>query len=165
VFVLFYVSHVDKESRAAVAALVNSRAVAALGTLQDGAPAVSMVPFVFLPKPGVFAIRVSELAAHTGNMRADKRISLMVMECEAEGRQPTGLPRLMVQGEATEVTSGSPLESTATSAYLQKFPEAEMTLGLADFAFFTIRPVTARFVGGFARAFDIDVDELPAALA
>jgi putative heme iron utilization protein len=154
----------DKESRAAVAELVNARAVAALGTLQNGAPAVSMVPFVFLPKPGVFAIHVSDLAAHTGNMRADKRVSLLVMACEAEGRQPTGLPRLMVQGEATQVTGDSELEATARTAYLRKFPEAEMTVGLADFSFFTIRPSTARFVGGFARAFDVKVDELPGLL-
>ncbi len=154
----------DKQSRAAVADLVNSRAVASLGTLKDGAPAVSMVPFAFLPDRGVFVSHVSDLAPHTANMRADKRVSLMVMECEAEGRQPTGLPRLMVQGEATEVTGGSPLEPAAKTAYLHKIPEAEMTVGLADFSFFTIRPIAARFVGGFARAFDIDVDELPAAL-
>lgn len=155
----------DDQSRAAVADLVNSRAVAALGTIQDGAPAVSMVPFVFLPDPGVFAIHVSDLAAHTGNMRGDKRVSLMVMECEAEGKQATGLPRLMVAGEATEVTRGSALESTATSAYLRKFPEGGMTVGLGDFSFFAIRPIAARYVGGFARAFSIDVDKLPGIIA
>ena len=155
----------DPESRRAIADLVNTRAVAALGTLQDGAPAVSMVPFVFLSDPGVFVIHVSDLAAHTRNMRSDKRVSLMVMECEAEGKQSTGLPRVMVQGEATEVTGGSGLESTARSAYLRKFPEAEMTVGLEDFSFFTVRPIAARFVGGFARAFSIDVDQLSAVLA
>ena len=155
----------DAESRKAVADLVNTRTVAALGTLQEGAPAVSMVPFVFLPKPGVFVIHVSDLAAHTGNMRADKRVSLMVMECEAEGKQATGLPRLIVQGEATAVAGGSELESAAASAYLRKFPEAQMTVGLGDFSFFAIRPIAARFVGGFARAFSIDVDKLPGLIA
>lgn len=155
----------DAESRRSVAELVNTRAVAALGTLDGGAPAVSMVPFVFLPEPGVFAIHVSDLAAHTGNMRADKRVSLMVMDCEAEGRQSTGLPRLMVQGEATEVAAGSELESTASLAYVRKLPEAQMTVNLGDFSFFAIRPVTARYVGGFARAFSIDVDELPGIIA
>ncbi|MFN2240087.1 MAG: pyridoxamine 5'-phosphate oxidase family protein, partial [Thermoanaerobaculia bacterium] len=48
--------------------LLNAQPIASLGTLRDGDPWVSMVPFTLLREPLRFVIRVSGLAAHTGNM-------------------------------------------------------------------------------------------------
>ena len=52
------------ESIAELGALVGGRQVAALGTLHEGAPYVSAVPFALLEDGSAFIIHVSELAAH-----------------------------------------------------------------------------------------------------
>src|SRR4051794_13388898 len=51
----------------ALARLLQTREIGALGTLHDGEPFVSMVPFAVLPDAG-FVIHVSRLAAHTKDM-------------------------------------------------------------------------------------------------
>jgi len=60
--------------------LVMSRSTAALGTLHTGAPYVSMVPFVLLDDASAFIVHVSGLAAHTQDMLADPRVSLLIAE-------------------------------------------------------------------------------------
>jgi putative heme iron utilization protein len=42
--------------------------------------------------------------------------------------------------------------------YLKKFPEAEMRFGLGDFDLYRIEPKSARYVGGFAQAFNLTVE-------
>jgi putative heme iron utilization protein len=53
--------------------LVFDRPVAALGTLHDGLPFVSMVPYAVSPDGGHFLIHISRLAAHTKDLRATPR--------------------------------------------------------------------------------------------
>ncbi len=140
------------EHAAKLRALVHGRTAAALGTLHGGAPFVSMAPYALLPDGSAFVVHVSGLAAHTKDMRADPRVSMLVMQAEGEGTDTQALARVSVQGEAAECPRGSPAEAAARAAYLARFPEAEPLTAFGDFAFFTIRPVQARFVAGFAQA-------------
>ena len=153
------------EHAAKLRTLVRGRTAAALGTLHEGAPFVSMVPFALLPDGSAFIVHVSSLAAHTKDMRGDPRVSLLVMQAEGEGTQAQALARVSVQGEARECASGTPEESAARAAYLARFPEAEPLTGFGDFAFFAIRPVQARFVAGFAQAMSTTGESLAKALA
>ena len=147
-----------------VRALLDSQAVAALGTLHEGAPFVSMVPFVLLPgEPGI-AIHVSGLAAHTRDMLVDPRVSLMVMADPGRDVPPQALARITLQGEATPIPDDAPLHAAAKQAYLARFPASAQTFELGDFALFAIRPTTARFVGGFAQAKTLGPEALAAAL-
>ena len=50
------------------------------------------------------------------------------------------------------------------AAYLARFPDAESLLGIAGFSFFVIRPVSARFVGGFAQATTLTPESFGAAI-
>ena len=68
--------------------------VAALGTLRDGAPFVSMVPVVPGPDGSGFLIHVSRLAQHTRDLLADARVSLLLMAPLTEDQDPLALPRL-----------------------------------------------------------------------
>ena len=140
------------EHAAKLRALVHGRTAAALGTLHEGAPFVSMVPFALLSDGSAFVVHVSGLAGHTKDMRMDARVSLLVMQAEGEGTDTQALARVSVQGEAKECPRGSPEEAAARAAYLARFPEAEPLTSFGDFAFFAIRPVQARFVAGFAQA-------------
>ncbi|OGA13719.1 MAG: hypothetical protein A3G25_05460 [Betaproteobacteria bacterium RIFCSPLOWO2_12_FULL_63_13] len=59
--------------------LLRTQEVAALGTLHEGRPYVSMVPFAMLPRGKGFVIHVSRLASHTGDMLLSPGVSLLVV--------------------------------------------------------------------------------------
>lgn len=153
------------EHEAKLRALVHGRTAAALGTLHQGAPFVSMVPFALVPDGATFVVHVSGLAGHTKDMRADPRVSLLVMQAEGEGTDTQALARVSVQGEAHECVKGTPEEAAARAAYLARFPEAEPLTGFGDFAFFAIRASQARFVAGFAQAMSLTGGSLAKVLA
>jgi putative heme iron utilization protein len=156
---------VSPEHAAKLRALVHGRTAAALGTLHEGAPFVSMVPFALLPDGTAFVVHVSGLASHTKDMRADPRVSLLVMQAEGTGTDAQALARVSVQGEARECGRGTPQEAQARAAYLARFPEAEPLTAFGDFAFFAIQPVQARFVAGFAQAMSATGETLARLLA
>lgn len=132
--------------------LVVSRFTAALGTLHNGAPYVSMVPFVLLDDASAFILHVSRLAAHTKDMFAEPRVSLMIAESEQAGLSPQALPRVTIQGAARPLENGSPEAAAARAAYLARFPDSAMTFSLGDFSLFSIAPNSARWVAGFGQA-------------
>jgi putative heme iron utilization protein len=132
--------------------------VAALGTLRDGAPFVSMVPVA--PDAEGLLIHVSGLAAHTRDLRADARMSLLFMAPLEGDANPLALPRLTLQGEAKELDRDSEEHDAAAQRYLARFPQAEQTLGLGDFAFFLLRPHSGRLVAGFGQALSLGAQDL-----
>ena len=142
-------------------ALLRERRTAALGTLRAGAPFVSMVPYA--PAAEGFVVHVSRLAAHTKDMLADARVSLLVAEPEG-AKSPLALARVSVLGSARRVPSGSSDLTELKGAYLARFPESEQLFGFADFSLFVIRPAEARFVAGFGEAHTLSGEALLNAL-
>jgi hypothetical protein len=139
--------------------------IAALGTLHEGAPFVSMVPAVPAPDGSGFLIHVSRLAQHTRDLVADARMSLLFTARLTEDQDPLALPRVTLQGAAEAIAADSGEYEQAAEAYLARFPQAEMTLGLGDFSFFHLRPATGRLVLGFGRALSLDAAQIQAALS
>jgi putative heme iron utilization protein len=152
------------EHAAQLAALLSRRRTAALGTLHGGAPFVSMVPYAVLADGGAFVVHVSRLAAHTKDMLADARVSLLVMQPEGEGVDAQALARVTVQAQAAELPKGSAAERDGRGAYLARFPEAAPLTEFGDFSFFALRPVQARFVAGFAQAMSLTGETLAGVL-
>jgi putative heme iron utilization protein len=140
--------------------LLRQRSTAALGTLRDGAPFVSMVPFAIAADGSGFVVHVSKLAAHTKDMLFDTRVSLLVAEPEGGGKSPLALARVSLQGTARRMPSGSPDLSGCRAAYLARFPEAAQMFDFADFSFFLIRPVSVRFIAGFGEAHSLSAETL-----
>jgi putative heme iron utilization protein len=143
-----------------LARLLRERSTAALGTLHAGAPFVSMVPYAIATDGSGFVIHVSKLAAHTKDMLADARVSLLVAEPEGDRKQALALARVSVQGSARRIPSGSSDLSGCRAAYLARFPEAEPLFGFADFSIFLIRPDSARFVAGFGEAHSLSGESM-----
>lgn len=133
--------------------LLRTQEIAALGTLHDGQPFVSMVPFALLPGNANFIIHVSRLAAHTKDMLASPNVSLLVVAPPASGITAQALARITVQGQALPCTDASHAEAKA--AYLSRFPHSAEMFGFADFSLFIIQPGSIRFVGGFGQATSI----------
>ncbi len=140
-----------------LARLLRERSTAALGTLHAGAPYVSMVPYAITSHG--FIVHVSRLAAHTKDMLADTRVSLLVAE-EDGGRSPLALARVSVQGTAEPIAPDVAELPGYRSAYLARFPEAEQMFGFADFSLFLIRPLSARFVAGFGEAHSLSGESM-----
>ena len=153
------------EHAARLVELLRRRSTAALGTLHEGAPFVSMVPYAVLPDGAALVVHVSRLAgAHEGHGRPTRASRLLVTQPEGEGVAAQALARVSVQGEAREAEKGSDGERDCREAYLARFPEAAPLTEFGDFSFFAIRPSQARFVAGFAQAMSITGESLAKAL-
>jgi putative heme iron utilization protein len=140
--------------------LLRTQQVASLGTLHQGQPYVSMVPFTLLPGGTEFIIHVSQLAAHTKDMLASPQVSLLVIAPPTPGVVAQELARITVQGEAVQLAGGTPEHAAAKVAYLSRFPQSELMFGFSDFSLFAIVPSSIRFVGGFAQATTISPETL-----
>jgi hypothetical protein len=150
----------DTQSQQILARLIRGRQTAALGTLRDGAPFVSMVPYTFTPDFTGFDIHISTLARHTQDILADSRVSLMIAQPETPGQDAQALPRVSIQGEAVMIPKDSPDYAQARSRYLARFPNATIMFSLGDFALYRIHVKSARFVAGFGKAFSVKLDTL-----
>jgi putative heme iron utilization protein len=145
----------DDDSRQTLARLIRAQRVAALGTLRDGAPLVSMVLFAAAADFSEFYIHTSRLAHHTQDMLRDPRAGLMIAETDDGRRDPQTLARVSVTGEAARLPPEDPDYEAAKAAYLVKHPQTAFTFGFADFDLYRIRPASARYVAGFAKAFNL----------
>jgi putative heme iron utilization protein len=135
--------------------LLEAQDVAALGTLHNGDPFVSMVPYALVPQGRGFVIHVSRLATHTKDMENHPGVSLLVLDERSPGVPPQALARITVQGQARRCAPEEPLHAAAREAYLARFPNSEEMFGFADFSLFLIEPRALRVVGGFAQAWSV----------
>jgi putative heme iron utilization protein len=145
---------VNEESARSAAALIRRCRVGALATLRNGAPSVSMVPYALTLDPFAVIVLVSELAAHTGEMRADARVALLITEPEGHA-QPHELARVSIMGTAAPLPPDDARSAPARGAYLARFPDMSRLFDLGDFRLFAIAPAAVRVVAGFARAASI----------
>lgn len=156
------------EDAAALRALVGAGRLAALGTLDDGAPFVSMVLYAFEVRPGAAPaalIHVSRLAAHTRHLGADPRASLMIVEPDLGTKDPQTLARLTLQCRAEALPRDDAGYQAAREHYLARLPAQGYLFDFPDFGLFRLVPHEARYVGGFARAFTLDAARLAELLA
>ncbi len=133
---------------------------AALGTIRNGAPMVSMVPFAIANDFSAFYLHVSQLAQHTQDMEKDKHVSLMISEPDDDREDPQTLARVSIRGNAEVIPLGVPGYMPAKTLYLARFPKAESMFEFGDFELWRIIPKGGRYVAGFAKAFNLTADAL-----
>jgi putative heme iron utilization protein len=134
---------------------------AALGTLHQGGPFVSVVPYA-VARDGSFILHVSRLAAHTRDMLDNPEVSLLITE--SEGSMPQALARVTVQGLAEMLDRDSEKNSAAREVYLSRFPDAAPLFEFSDFNIFIIKPMSARVIAGFGQAVTISGEDFATAL-
>lgn len=141
--------------------LIRSARYAAIGTVCEGAPFVSMILFAASPDLQAFYTLISRLAQHTRDIERDPRVSLMLVESGDDvSDDPQQLARVSISGEAHPISPTDPAYESIKSLYLEKYPQTGFNLTLADFSFFRITPRAVRFVGGFAQAFNLSAEDL-----
>jgi hypothetical protein len=113
-----------------------------------------MVPYALTLDPFAVIVLVSELAAHTAEMRADPRVAVLIAEPEGAA-QPHELARVSIQGVAAPLPPDDARSAPARAVYLARFPDMSGLFAFSDFHLFAIAPATVRVVAGFARAASI----------
>lgn len=145
------------DTLAALARLLRRERVAALGTLREGAPNVSLVSYLPAPDFSAFWLRLSRLAWHTQDLRREARASLAIAERDDGRADPQTLMRVTLRGEASPFDDPDP---TLAREWLARFPGSSVTFELADFGFWRLAPREARFVAGLGRTYTLSAAEL-----
>ena len=144
--------------------LIHGRMTAALGTLHQGVPFVSMVPYA-VARDGSFILHVSRLATHTRDMLDNSEVSLLITESEASGKMPQALARVTVQGQAAMLDRDSEKHTDAREVYLSRFPDAAPLFEFSDFNIFVIKTISARVIAGFGQAVTITGEDFATGLS
>ena len=150
----------DAQSEILLAQVIRGTRIAALGTLRDEAPLLSMVPFVTSADFSAFFILVSRLAQHTVDMQKDKRVALLITETDDGRADPQTLVRVSIRGSAVAMQNGEPGFTPIKDLYISRFPEAVSMFNLEDFALWRIKPKGGRLIAGFAKAYNITPETL-----
>ena len=149
----------DFDAVAVAKALLRVTRAGALGTIDrnTGHPFGSLVN-VATDVDGSPLILVSRLATHTANLEKDGRTSLLLVSA---GRgDPLAHPRLTVLGTFAPVGGKDASEPRLRQRFLARHPKSELYAGFADFSFWRLHVVSAHLNAGFARAADLNADEL-----
>jgi heme iron utilization protein len=150
----------DTDSQLKLSKIIRNGRIASLGTLRQGAPFVSMVLYTPAVDFSAFYIHISRLAHHTQDILQDPRVSLMIVEVDNQEADAQTLARLSILGHAVEIVADSDEYNQVKDGYLEKYPQAEPLFEFKDFAIFRIQPESARYVAGFARAFNLSASQL-----
>ncbi len=147
----------DDDARALARKLLRATRAASLGTLEDGHPSVSLTAMA-TAFDGSPVILVSRLSAHTSNLQADPRASLLVGQ---SGRgDPLAHPRMTMFLEARFVDREEAQDSGLRRRFLAHNPKAELYVDFPDFAFVSFHVLRASLNGGFGRAYELEPDDL-----
>ncbi|HMA89483.1 MAG TPA: pyridoxamine 5'-phosphate oxidase family protein [Burkholderiales bacterium] len=150
----------DSGETAQLASLLRGQRVAALGTLRQGAPNVSMVSYLAEADFGALVLRVSRLAWHTQDMLQDPHVSLVIAEPDDARADPQTLARVTLRGTAVQQPGEGAEFERLKRTWLERFPQSAVTFELADFAFWRIAPRDARFVAGLGRTYNLSAEAL-----
>lgn len=118
----------------------HSGALATQSLKYPGYPFASALPFCTDPQ-GRIVVLISHLAEHTRNADADARASFLVSPPGADLQEQ---PRLTMVGDLSPTD-----DATVAARYLRYFPEAGQYLGIGGFRFFSLAPLSLRFIAGF----------------
>ena len=135
-------------------ALLRATRAGALATLdrEAGFPLATLVT-VATDLDGAPLLLLSRLSAHTLNLEADPRASILLSQ-GGKG-DPLAHPRLSVIGEATRTE-----DPRIRTRFLTRHPKAKLYAGFADFSFWRLSPRSAHLNGGFARAMALSALQL-----
>jgi heme iron utilization protein len=150
----------DIQSEKLLAQIIRSTRVAALGTLRDEAPHVSLVPFVVTQDFSTFHIFASRLAQNIVDLQKNKLMSLLIAETDDGRDDPQTLARVTIRGSAELMQIGEPGYTPIKIMYIERFPQSEVLFKLDDFGLWRIKPKGGRFVAGLAKAYNITPETL-----
>lgn len=147
----------DHEELLLLRDLLREQRVLALAVVVEGEPVAGLVPFLAAPDLSSLAVHVSALARHTAGLGEGAAWSGVVHVPDTPDADPLRIERVTLFGTSRRVENPDVLRAIR-EAWAQRFPGAEATLGLGDFAFYALEPKGGRLIGGFGRARNLTAD-------
>ncbi|MFO6425268.1 heme utilization protein HutZ [Motilimonas sp. KMU-193] len=131
-----------------------------LATVDElGQPNVSYAPFVMHDK--AYYILISQIARHARNLLAQPKVSLMLIEDEAEAKSIFARKRLTFDASVQVVERDTEQWQQVIALLTERFGEIVTGLsGLEDFVLFQLTPQQGLFVKGFGQAFQVSGEDL-----
>jgi len=146
----------NQESIHQARALLCAHSSGVLSTISaklEGFPFGSVVPYS-LDGQGMPVILISTIAEHTKNLIRDPRCSITIAgrkgDVQAKGR-------LCIVGDMVKLAK---TEQDVMERYYAHFPRSRGYHSTHDFAFYHLKPVAARYIGGFGAIHRRDVASL-----
>ncbi len=133
--------------------LLRAASQATLATQVDGQPFASLITPAVTGAGDVLML-LSGLAAHTKHVQRHPRCAVFVVG-EAENLNPQTAPRLTITGEAVRQD-----DPALRRHWLARHPYAALYADFTDFCIWQVSPTAGLFVGGFARAEQLDAGDL-----
>jgi putative heme iron utilization protein len=133
--------------------LARASRVGTLATVADGQPYASLVTPAFAADFSAILL-LSTLSEHTRQLRAEPRCALLVAGEPAEVN-PQTTPRLTITA-----TAAPDPDPALRERFLAIHPYASLYADFGDFSFWRLTPGGGQLVGGFARAFRLQRDDL-----
>lgn len=133
---------------------------AVLSTLSpQNEPQASYAPV--LQQQNAFYIYISELADHTRNLQQNPKAELFFIEDESRCENIFARQRASIKITAQPIARDSEQWRDVMTQFGQLQPEMiPMLRELTDFHLFKLTPYHARYVKGFAQAFNLDGEQL-----
>lgn len=141
----------DDAVRAEAKGLLREARWAALATLGPGGHPSATLVGLATDIDGTPIILVSGLAAHTANLVADPRASLLISP-GGKG-DPLAHARITLKVRARKVERETEEAARIRRRYLARQPKSALYADFPDFSFFALKIEGASLNGGFARAF------------
>jgi putative heme iron utilization protein len=153
--------NIPQAAHSAYATLLSGFRSIQLGTASvDGLPEASYAPAV-LTEAREFYVHVSELSAHTANLRDTGRASVLLIEDEETCEQIFARKRVTFACETSEVERDSDEWKDAMERFGEKFGGIMGHLKtMRDFHLIRLRPRSGRLVVGFGQAFDVTGEQM-----
>lgn len=151
----------DVQPAIACAALIEEMHSLQLSTVGvDGIPHCGYTPYLHR-SPYNFYILVSQLAAHTRNLLANKTAAIMVIADEQSTSQIFARARVNYLCEAKRIAPDSPDYTSVLDDYQQRHGKiVEVLRQLPDFILFQLQPQCGQFVMGFGQAYTLTGNDL-----
>lgn len=135
--------------------LLDQSLAASLAVLDAGSPAVSLVTYTCTWSPLRLYLCISELSSHTPALRAAPRCSLLIHRdpSPSDPHSNHAITRAMIQCDAKFISRDEAELRGVTSQWRAKYAITDMLLGLSDFSFVELTPLSGTLILGFGRAF------------
>lgn len=120
----------------------------------EGYPFGSIVTYC-TDASGQAVLLLSDIAQHTANIKANARVSLTIAEAHDD---PQAAGRLTLLGDMELIPD--PVTSGMVDRYIRRFPASARYHETHDFAYYRLKLIKARYIGGFGRIHWVAADEL-----
>lgn len=133
---------------------------ALLATLEaDRTPAASYAPLAWVDERAYLFL--SDLAAHTQNLKRCPAISLLLVDDSGHGGNAFARRRITLQGEARPVARDDRRFRPVLDQFRRQFGEVvELLESLPDFHLFELQLRSGRYIRGFGQAFELTGERL-----